>query len=53
MLKLLVLLLGLSVANAGPAVTLSNAHLGYVEADTPCHPPSDPSVPTALWWRTP
>jgi hypothetical protein len=30
MLKLLVLLLGLSVANAGPAVTLSNAHLGYL-----------------------
>ena len=45
MLKLLVLLLGLSVANAGPAVTLSNAHLGYVEADTPCHPPGDPFCP--------
>ena len=45
MSKLLVLLLGLSVANAGPAVTLSNAHLGYVEADTPCHPPSDPFCP--------
>ena len=45
MLKLLVLLLGLPVANAGPAVTLSNAHLGYVEADTPCHLPSDPFCP--------
>ena len=42
LVKLLALLLGLSAANVGPAVTLSDAHLGYVAADTPCHPPGDP-----------
>ncbi len=45
MLKLPVLLLSLSAAHASPAVTLSNAHLGYVEPGTPCHPPGDPFCP--------